>query len=125
VEIKADLVKKLREKSGVSMMECKKALVECEGDMEKAEKTLREKGLADASKKSLRATNQGVIDSYIHLGAKIGVLLEVNCETDFVARNEVFKEFVHNIALHIAASAPLYVTREDVPKELVEKELDI
>jgi elongation factor Ts len=125
VEIKANLVKQLREKSGVSMMECKKALVECEGDMEKAEKTLREKGLADASKKSLRATNQGIIDSYIHLGAKIGVMLEVNCETDFVARNEVFKELVHNIALHIAAAAPLYVSREDVPKELIEKETEI
>jgi elongation factor Ts len=125
VEIKADQVKKLRDKSGVGMMECKRALEEAGGDLEKAEVILREKGLAAASKKSTRATNQGLIDSYIHLGAKIGVLVEVNCETDFVARNEMFKELVHNIALHIAASAPIYVSREDIPKEIIETEKEI
>ena len=125
VEIKADQVKKLRDKSGVGMMECKRALEEAGGDLEKAEVILREKGLAAASKKSTRATNQGLIDSYIHLGSKIGVLVEVNCETDFVARNEMFKELVHNIALHIAASAPIYVSREDIPKEIIETEKEI
>lgn len=124
-EIKADLVKKLREKSGVGMMECKKALTEACGDMNKAELILRERGLAAASKKSNRTTNQGVIDSYIHPGSKIGVLLEVNCETDFVARNEQFKELVHNIALHIAAAAPVYVSSEDIPSEIIEAEKDV
>jgi elongation factor Ts len=125
VEIKAGQVKELRDKSGVSMMECKKALQESSGDIAKAELILREKGLAAANKKSSRATNQGLIDSYIHLGSKIGVMLEVNCETDFVARNEMFKEFVHNIALHIAASAPRYVSKEDIPAEIVEAEKEI
>jgi elongation factor Ts len=125
VEIKADQVKKLREKSGVGMMECKKALTEACGDMEKAELILRERGLAAASKKSNRATNQGIIESYIHPGSKIGVLLEVNCETDFVARNEQFKELVHNIALHIAAAAPVYVSIDDVPAEIQESEKEI
>lgn len=124
-EIKAGQVKELRDKSGVSMMECKKALQESNGDIAKAELILREKGLAAASKKSSRATNQGLIDSYIHLGSKIGVMLEVNCETDFVARNEMFKEFVHNIALHIAASAPKYVSKEDIPSEIIEAEKEI
>ncbi len=123
--IKAELVKKLREKSGVGMMDCKEALVESNGDMEKAEKILREKGLAKASKKSLRPTKEGIIDSYIHIGSKIGVLVEINCETDFVARNKIFKEFVHNVALHIAASAPTYVSAEDVPDEVIRKEKDI
>ncbi|MCL5771951.1 MAG: translation elongation factor Ts [Actinobacteria bacterium] len=125
VEIKADQVKKLREKSGVGMMECKKALTEACGDMEKAELILRERGLAAASKKSNRATNQGIIESYIHPGSKIGVLLEVNCETDFVARNEQFKELVHNIALHIAAAAPTYVSVDDIPAEIIESEKEI
>lgn len=125
VEIKAGQVKELRDKSGVSMMECKKALQESNGDISKAELILREKGLAAANKKSSRATNQGLIDSYIHLGSKIGVLLEVNCETDFVARNEMFKDFVHNIALHIAASAPKYVSKEDIPAEVIEAEKEI
>ncbi|MBC7332955.1 MAG: translation elongation factor Ts [Actinobacteria bacterium] len=125
MEIKAELVKKLREKSGVGMMECKKALVESNGDMEKAEQILRERGLAEASKKSLRPAKEGIIDSYIHTGSKIGVLLEVNCETDFVARNQIFKDLVHDIALHIAASAPLYVSREDVPPEVIEREKEI
>jgi len=125
VEIKADQVKKLREKSGVGMMECKKALTEACGDMGKAELILRERGLAVASKKSNRATNQGIIESYIHPGSKIGILLEVNCETDFVARNEQFKELVHNIALHIAAAAPVYVSIDDVPAEILESEKEI
>jgi elongation factor Ts len=125
VEIKAGQVKELRDKSGVSMMECKKALEASCGDMTKAELILREKGLAAASKKAARATNQGLIDSYVHLGSKIGVLLEVNCETDFVARNEIFKEFVHNVALHIAASAPKYVAKEEVPEEVIAAEKDI
>ena len=124
-EIKADLVKKLREKSGVGMMECKKALMECNGDMSKAEIILRERGLAAAAKKSTRAANQGIIDSYIHPGSKIGVMLEVNCETDFVARNEVFKELVHNIALHIAASAPSYVSSDNIPEEVINAEKEI
>ena len=125
VGIAAELVKKLRKKSGVGMMDCKKALVESDGDIEKAEKILREKGLANASKKSIRPTKEGIIDSYIHIGSKIGVLLEVNCETDFVARNEMFKELVHSIALHIAASAPSYVSKEDVTEEVIKREKDI
>jgi len=124
-EIKADQVKKLREKSGVGMMECKKALTEACGDMDKAELILRERGLAAASKKSNRTANQGLIESYIHPGSKIGVLLEVNSETDFVARNEQFKELVHNIALHIAAAAPSYISSEDVPAQIIETEKDI
>jgi len=125
VEIKAELVKKLRERSGVGMMECKRALSEASGDMNKAELILRERGLAAASKKSNRATNQGLIESYIHPGSKIGVMLEVNSETDFVARNEQFKELVHNIALHIAAAAPIYVSSEDVPAAVLESEREI
>jgi len=124
-EIKADEVKKLREKSGAGMMECKKALAEALGDMKKAELILRERGLAAASKKAGRSANQGIIDSYIHPGSRIGVLLEVNCETDFVARNEQFKEMVHNIALHIAAAAPVYISNEDVPSSVIEAEKDI
>ncbi|MHB8276258.1 MAG: translation elongation factor Ts [Candidatus Humimicrobiaceae bacterium] len=124
-EIKADQVKKLREKSGVGMMECKKALTEACGDMDKAELILRERGLAAASKKSNRTANQGLIESYIHPGSRIGVLLEVNSETDFVARNEQFKELVHNIALHIAAAAPSYISSEDVPAQIIETEKDI
>ncbi len=125
MEIKAAQVKELREKSGVGMMDCKKALVETNGDMAKAEKYLKEKGLAKASKKAARPTKEGLIDSYIHLGSKVGVLLEVNCETDFVAKNEFFQSFVHDISLHIAASAPLYLSKEDVPSEVIEKEKDI
>jgi len=124
-EIKAVLVKKLREKSGVAMMECKKALSEASGDMNKAELILRERGLAAASKKSNRTTNQGIVESYIHPGSKIGVLLEVNSETDFVARNEQFKDLVHNIALHIAAAAPSYVSAEDIPSDILESEKEI
>jgi len=125
MEITAEMVKKLREKSGVGMMECKKALAECGGDFEKASKYLREKGLDKAAKKSLRPAKEGIITSYIHLGSKIGVMLEMNCETDFVARNELFKDLAHNILLQIAASAPVYISREEVPREIIEKEKDI
>lgn len=125
MEIKAELVKELREKSSAGMMDCKEALVESNGDIKKAEEILKEKGLAKASKKASRATKEGIIDSYIHIGSKIGVMLEVNCETDFVARNEMFKNFVHDIALHITAAAPLYVSKEDVPQEVLDKEKEL
>ncbi|MDD3776321.1 MAG: translation elongation factor Ts [Actinomycetota bacterium] len=125
MEIKAELVKQLREKSGVGMMDCKKALTETQGDMNKAEKLLREKGLAAASKKAARVTKEGIIDSYIHPGARVGVMLEVNCETDFVAKNELFQSFVHDVALHIAASGPTYVSREEVPEEIIAQEKEI
>ena len=121
-EISAALVKDLREKTGAGMMECKKALTEMGGDFEKAIDYLRKKGMADAAKRSGRATAEGLVESYIHPGGKIGVMVEVNCETDFVARNEKFQELVRNIAMHVAAAAPQYVRREDVPADLVAKE---
>lgn len=123
--ITADLVKTLRERTGVGMMECKKALVETNGDIEKAQEFLRKKGLADAAKRGDRTTAEGLIEAYIHMGGQIGVLLEINCETDFVARNENFKALAKDIAMHIAASAPQYVTKEEVPAELVAKEKEI
>lgn len=125
MEINADLVKKLRKKSSAGMMDCKKALVESKGDMARAEEILKEKGLVKASKKASRAAKEGMIHSYIHPGSKVGVLLEVNCETDFVARNEMFKNLVHDIALHIAALAPLYISKEDVPKDVLDKEREL
>lgn len=125
MEIKAELVKELRKKSSAGMMDCKKALVEGKGDIKKAEEILKEKGLAQASRKASRATKEGLISSYIHLGFKVGVLVEVNCETDFVARNEMFKNLVHDIVLHIAAAAPLYVSKEDVPGEVLDKEKEL
>jgi len=125
MEINADLVKKLRKKSSAGMMDCKKALVESKGDMARAEEILKEKGLVQASKKASRAAKEGMIHSYIHPGSKVGVLLEVNCETDFVARNEMFKNLVHDIALHIAALAPLYISKEDVPKDVLDKEREL
>lgn len=125
MEINADLVKKLRKKSSAGMMDCKKALVESKGDMARAEEILKEKGLVQASKKASRAAKEGIIHSYIHPGSKVGVLLEVNCETDFVARNEMFKNLVHDIALHIAALAPLYISKEDVPKDVLDKEREL
>lgn len=125
MEIKPELVKELRIKSSAGMMNCKKALVESKGDIAKAEKILREKGLAQASKKASRVTGEGIIESYIHHGSRIGVLLEVNCETDFVARNEVFKSLVHDIALHIAATNPSYISIDEVPKDETEKEKEI
>jgi elongation factor Ts len=125
MEIKAELVKELREKSNAGMMDCKKALVESRGDIKKAEEILKEKGLSEASKKAFRAAKEGLIESYIHPGSRIGVILEVNCETDFVARNEMFRNLVHDIALHIAAAAPLYVSKEDVPPEVIEREKEL
>ena len=121
-EITPQMVKELREKTGAGIMDCKKALQECQGDLEKAVESLRKKGLATAAKKASRATNEGLIHSYIHMGGKIGVLIEVNCETDFVARTEEFKELVHNLAMQVAASSPLYVSKEDVPEDALEKE---
>ncbi len=125
MEISASVVKELREKTGAGMMECKKALEACGGDMEKAIVYLRERGLSIAQKKSARTANEGLITSYIHSGGKIGVLVEVNCETDFVARNEDFKEFSKDIAMQIAAVKPLYVKREDVPADVINKEKEI
>ncbi|MBK6735982.1 MAG: translation elongation factor Ts [bacterium] len=125
MEINAKLVKELREATGCGMMDCKKALAECEGDMEKAGEYLRKKGIASASKKEGRATSQGIVGSYIHMGGKVGVLVEVACETDFVARTEAFQEFVHNLAMHIAAARPVAVSRDEVDGTLVEKEKEI
>ncbi|MDK2905948.1 MAG: elongation factor Ts [Eubacteriaceae bacterium] len=121
----AKLVKELREKTGSGMMDCKKALVETDGDIEKAIAYLREKGLAATNKKAGRLAAEGVVESYIHMGGKIGVLVEVNCETDFVAKNEGFLNFVKDVAMHIAASNPLYVTKEEVPTEELDKEKEI
>ncbi len=125
MEIDPQLVKQLREKTNAGMMDCKRALAESGGDLEKAETILRTKGIAGASKKSLRATKEGIVASYIHLQGKVGVLVEVNCETDFVAKNESFRAFVKDITLHIAAAHPLYVSREDVPSALIESEREI
>lgn len=125
MEISAKLVKELREATNCGMMDCKKALAECDGDMDKAVEYLRKKGIASAAKKEGRATSQGIVGSYIHMGGKVGVLVEVACETDFVARTETFQEFVHNVAMHIAAARPLAVTRDEVDGSLVEKEKEI
>lgn len=124
-EIKAQDVKELRDRTGAGVMDCKNALVECNGDMEKAIDYLREKGVAKAAKKAGRIAAQGLVDSYIHMGGTIGVLLEVNCESDFVARGEEFRTLVHDIALHIAAQNPTYVRESDVPQEVIEKEKEI
>nr|MEE4267885.1 translation elongation factor Ts [Candidatus Krumholzibacteria bacterium] len=125
MEITAKMVKELRESTGAGMMDCKKALKECEGDMEKSVEFLRKKGIASASKKEGRATSQGIVGSYIHMGGKVGVLIEVACETDFVARTDNFQEFVHNVAMHIAAASPVAVTREEVDPTLIDKEKEI
>lgn len=124
-EITAQLVKTLREKTNVGMMECKAALTEAKGDLEAAETILRKKGIAKAEKKADRQAKEGIIASYIHLGGRVGVLIEVNCETDFVAKNENFQAFVKDITLHIAAANPKYVTREEVPADLIVKEKEI
>src|SRR5438874_4903833 len=116
------LVKQLREKTNAGIMDCKRALAETGGDLEKAEAVLRTKGIAGASKKASRATKEGIVASYIHLQGKVGVLVEVNCETDFVARNENFRDFVKDITLHIAAAHPLYVSREQVPSKVINAE---
>jgi len=122
MEISAVAVKDLREKTGAGFMDCKKALAEANGDVEKAVSWLREKGLAAAAKKASRVASEGIVNSYIHAGGKVGVLLEVNCETDFVAKTEGFAALVREIAMHIAAMAPQFVRREEVPADVVEKE---
>ncbi|HPI02512.1 MAG: Elongation factor Ts [Candidatus Aerophobetes bacterium ADurb.Bin490] len=124
-EVTTELVKELREKTGAGIGDCRKALMECEGDIEKAGEWLREKGIASAGKRAGKSANQGLIFSYIHGEGKVGVLLEVNCETDFVARTEDFKELCKDIAMQIAAMNPLYVRREEVPLEVIEKEKEI
>lgn len=121
-EITATLVKELREKSGAGMMDCKKALAATGGDLEKAIDELRKQGLATAKKKSARATKDGAVDAYIHAGGKIGVLVEVGVETDFVARSEQFKEFTHDLAMQVAAASPRWVTRDEVPADVIERE---
>jgi len=123
-EITAGMVKELREKSGAPMMDCKKALAECQGDVAKAEEYLRKKGISGAAKKQGRITAEGLVGTYVHNG-KIGVIVEVNCETDFVARNEDFQQLVKDIAMQIAAAKPEYVRREEVPPEVLEKEKEI
>jgi elongation factor Ts len=124
-EITAALVKELREKTGAGMMECKKALVEANGNLAEAEVILRKRGTASASKKSGRATKQGVIGTYVHQGSQLGVMVEVNCESDFVARTEDFQQLVHDIAMQIAAADPQFLRMEDVTPELLEKEKEI
>jgi elongation factor Ts len=116
------LVKQLREKTNAGVMDCKRALLESGGDLEKAEAMLRTRGIVSAGKKSSRATKEGIVAAYIHLQGKVGVLVEVNCETDFVAKNESFREFVKDITLHVAAAHPLYVNRDEVPERLVQSE---
>jgi len=124
-EVNPTLVKQLRDKTNAGMMDCKNALVESAGDLSKAEDILRKKGIASASKKASRTAKEGVVASYIHLQGKVGVLVEINCETDFVAKNDIFRDFVKDITLHIAAAHPRYVSREQVPAESVEKEREI
>lgn len=124
-EVSAALVKQLREKTGAGMMDCKRALDEAKGDLGEAEVILRKKGIAAASKRLARAARQGAIGSYIHTGNQLGVLVEVNCETDFVARTDGFQELVRDIAMQIAASDPKFLRREDVPAEVLEKEKEI
>ena len=121
-EVTAAMVKQLREKTGSGMMDCKKALTENGGDMDKAIDFLRKKGLATAAKRAGRATSEGVVQPYVHTGGKLGVMVEVNCETDFVAKSDDFQEFAKNVAMHIAATNPLGIVPEDVPEELLERE---
>ncbi len=123
--INAAMVKQLREKSGAGIMDCKQALTECEGDIEKAVDFLRKKGLATAKKRAGRATMEGAVQSYIHMGGKIGVLVEVNCETDFVAKTDDFVAFVKNVAMHIAASSPVGIVEADVPQDVIDREKEI
>ncbi len=125
MEINAHLVKQLRERTGAGMMECKSALTESKGDLAEAEVVLRKRGIASAHKKSTRTTKQGVIASYIHPGAQLGVLIEVNCESDFVARTDDFQELVHDLAMQIAAADPQFIRKEDVTPAALEKERDI
>src|SRR5580693_8774575 len=125
MEISAQLVKQLRERTGAGMLECKAALVETKGDVAAAEVVLRKKGIASACKKSSRSTRQGVVSSYIHPGAQLGVLVEVNCESDFVARTDDFQELVKDLAMQVAAADPKYVRKEDVTEAALDKERDI
>ncbi len=125
MNITAEAVKTLREQTGAGMMDCKSALVEAEGDMNKAQEVLRKKGLAAAAKRSGRTASEGMVGHYIHPGAKVGVLVEINCETDFVAKNDEFQALVRDVAMHIAAAAPTYVTKDEVPPSVVEKEMEI
>lgn len=124
-EISAELVKKLREQTGAGMMECKKALQESGGDLNGAIEVLRKRGAASAAKKATREAKEGIIASYIHLGGKVGVLVEINCETDFVAKNDTFREFAKDITLHIAAANPSYISRQEVPQDIIAKEREI
>jgi elongation factor Ts len=125
MEVTTVMVKELRERTQAGMLDCKKALVENNGDMEKAIEFLREKGLAAAAKKAGRIASEGMVESYIHMGGKIGVLVEINCETDFVAKTDTFKTLCHDVAMHIAASSPLFVSKEEVPSANLEKEKEI
>ncbi|MCF8067892.1 MAG: translation elongation factor Ts [Desulfobacterales bacterium] len=123
--INASMVKELRDKTGAGMMDCKKALSENDGDMDKAVDFLRKKGIATAEKRSGRAMSEGTIQSYIHMGGKIAAMVEVGCETDFVAKNEDFQEFTRNIAMHVAATCPAGISQDDIPAEVIEKEMTI
>jgi len=125
VDISASLIKELREKTGVGIMDCKTALKECDGDIEKGIEYLRKKGIATAQKRGGRATSQGQVQAYIHAGGKIGVLVEANCETDFTAKTEDFTNFAKDIAMQVAATAPISIDRETVPDDVLEKEKDI
>lgn len=125
VKITSQMVKELRDKTNAGMMDCKRALGETEGDLEKAVDLLRQKGLAVAAKRADRATSEGVVECYIHAGGKLGVMVEVGCETDFVAKTDEFQAFAKDVAMHVAAVSPVSVTREEVPAEMVEREKDI
>ncbi|MCI0662132.1 MAG: translation elongation factor Ts [Acidobacteria bacterium] len=125
MEITAEMVKALREKTGAGMMECKKALIQADGNMEQATDILRKQGLASAKKREGKIAAEGIVGSYIHMGGKVGVLVEVNCETDFVARTDDFQRFVKDIAMHICASEPQYVSKEEIPSGVIEKEREI
>ncbi len=125
MSITSQMVKDLRDKTAAGMMDCKKALAETNGDMEKAIDLLRQKGLAVAAKRAGRATSEGVVETYIHAGAKLGVMVELGCETDFVAKTDAFREFARDIAMHIAAAAPVSITRESVPEAVVAREKEI
>jgi elongation factor Ts len=124
-DISPSLVKELREKTNAGMMDCKNALSEAKGDIVAAEDILRKKGIASAGKKASREAKEGIVASYIHLQGKVGVLVEINCETDFVAKNEIFRDFVKDVTLHIAAAHPLYVSREQVPEAILARERDV
>jgi len=123
--ISAEMVKQLREKTGAGIMDCKEALTECKGNIDTAVDFLRKKGMATAEKRSGRAMTEGIIESYIHTGGKLGVLVEINCETDFVAKNDDFKEFARNLAMHIAATNPVGISQEDVSEDVINKEREI